>query len=322
MEFVHRRPSRYTPELRERAVKMVADVRNSSTSDHEAIKSVAGILGIEPKILGKWVRHSDRPSWKSLLFRTHAIVIGSIIIVIGGLGLAYSQRLFDIGQPGASISGSNLEVDQVSLSYGNWNGRIPDPFKIDIKLVNTGTQLAVINTARVVIQRSAALPRCGPGQEEFPATGFYQANLPADPPHGEVVDIPVSQLVPADGADRFDLLLRTQLPVTTQGYVYNAYLYRIHLYLTYNANNRALDLGEMIIGFPFAPPPGQYFWSKSVASNPAFFDTMMNNNKAVESRVRICDIKNSYTLRSMLSSFASGVKQPVDLAGISSQLAY
>ena len=54
------RPSKYTPELRERAVRMVMESRADYPHESAAIKSVAGKLGItSAESLRKWVRQAE-----------------------------------------------------------------------------------------------------------------------------------------------------------------------------------------------------------------------------------------------------------------------
>jgi transposase len=54
------RPSRYPAELRQRAVRMVAEVRPSYDSDWAAITAVAQKLGIgTTETLRKWVRQAE-----------------------------------------------------------------------------------------------------------------------------------------------------------------------------------------------------------------------------------------------------------------------
>jgi transposase len=54
------RPSKYTTELRERAVRLVLESRADYSSEYEAIRSIAAKLGItSPESLRKWVRRAE-----------------------------------------------------------------------------------------------------------------------------------------------------------------------------------------------------------------------------------------------------------------------
>jgi transposase len=50
---------RYPPELRERAVRMVAEQRKEHPSEWAAISSLAGKFGMTPETLRKWVRRAE-----------------------------------------------------------------------------------------------------------------------------------------------------------------------------------------------------------------------------------------------------------------------
>ena len=53
------RPSRFSPEVRERAVRMVLEHTPEHESEWAAICSVASKLGCGPETLRKWVRRSQ-----------------------------------------------------------------------------------------------------------------------------------------------------------------------------------------------------------------------------------------------------------------------
>lgn len=323
------RSARYSPELRARAVQLVAALRRNHTSEQGAIQTVAGLLGIDsPRTLRKWVRQARidpemasstpiiRSAFRRFWLRPHTIIAGSVIVVLGGLGLVYSQQFLGVSQQSIPSQASQLEVDQVGLSYRDLDASSVSPFDIDIKLLNMGPQTAAINAARIVIQQSVTLPMCA-SQGTFYSTGNYQTNLPANPSPGQVVEVPISQLVPANGADRFDLLLTTNFPRTGDG-LFNVYVYRIHVYLTYNVDTKPLDIGEILVNSPAMPGPGNYFWSKYWAANVKYF-TFMVGGANYEPAAKDCAIKNSFALHSILSLPAMRTPQ---LSAIAPQLAY
>ena len=54
------RPSKYSPELRERAVRMVLDHTPEYPSQWAAMRSVGGKLGSARESLRRWVRQAER----------------------------------------------------------------------------------------------------------------------------------------------------------------------------------------------------------------------------------------------------------------------
>jgi transposase len=54
------RPSKYSPELRERAVRMVFDHASEHPSQWATIRSVGEKLGIATEVLRRWVRQAER----------------------------------------------------------------------------------------------------------------------------------------------------------------------------------------------------------------------------------------------------------------------
>ena len=54
------RPSRFSPEVRERAVRMVLDSSQQHASQWAAIRSFASKIGCTAETLRKWVRQTER----------------------------------------------------------------------------------------------------------------------------------------------------------------------------------------------------------------------------------------------------------------------
>lgn len=54
------RPSMYSPEVRERAVRMVSEHRGEYRSEWAAICSIAGKFGCSSETLRNWVRRAER----------------------------------------------------------------------------------------------------------------------------------------------------------------------------------------------------------------------------------------------------------------------
>jgi hypothetical protein len=196
---------RYTPELRERAIRMVAEVRANYPSEWAAICAVAAKLEIRsPGTLRRWIVQNDSSAkrkaskWgflKKLLPGTRTTVGAIIITVVGGLTLVYVENFAGVNKNQAQVELDQLSASPGDIAYLNSSLGRDVPFKIDVKLINAGTQIAVVNDARLVIQKFARIPECA-AQGSFPATGNYIANMPTSPRLGSVVRVSSQSIGP------------------------------------------------------------------------------------------------------------------------------
>ena len=58
------RPSRYSPEVRERSIRMVQEHAKEHSSEWSAIQSVAYKIGCSPETLRKWIRQAEKDQGK------------------------------------------------------------------------------------------------------------------------------------------------------------------------------------------------------------------------------------------------------------------
>jgi transposase len=341
-----RQSADYPPQLQEQAVQLYAKVRPAYTSDQAAIQAVAGVLGIDSAdTLRKWICHGqldsssprsggqkpppanqrkaarqpEKPHRRKLLWLGTLGTAG--IAVLGGVLVnVLSTQTQRVVPPPSGSTAPQLEVDGVSLTSantqvsGNGIGLNFTPYKIDIKLLNTGNGVAVINDARLIIQKFAVLPLCA-SQGYLGSSHTYSGDMPINPKPGQTVDVPLSQKIQPNDADRFDLLLNIPLP---HGKVSgNIYLYRVHLSLAYNANIKPLDVGEVVVDLPQPPDAGEYYWDSYYAAHPQIISGFVYAPAIPE--YKRCVINNSYALRSILSSPSM---RPAELSAVLPQLRY
>jgi len=94
------RRSKFSPEVRERAVRLVEETRESHESEWAAIASVAGKIGCTPETLRKWVRQAQRDAGKR-----------------GGLTTSDKQRLTELERENRELRRANEILRKASAFF-------------------------------------------------------------------------------------------------------------------------------------------------------------------------------------------------------------
>lgn len=268
-------------------------------------------------------RQPQKPHRRKLVW-LGTLGTAGVAVLVGVLVNVLSTQAQRVVAPPSSSAAAQLVVDGVSLTSANTKDTGPGPgtsedliltpYKIDIKLLNTGNGVAVLNDARLVIEKFAALPLCET-QGFLNSTHTYNSNMPINPKPGQLVNVPLSQEIQPNSADRFDLQLRVPLPKHVG--VSKIYLYRVHLSLAYNVNTKPLDVGEVLVDLPVLPDAGEYYWTKHFEAHPQ--DILGAVYPPAIPEYKRCATNNSRTLYSMLSPPSM---RPAELAAILPQLDY
>src|ERR1700753_4026833 len=94
------RASCYSPESRERAVRMVLEHEREHESQWAAMKSIGSKIGCTPETLRKWVRQVERDSGKH-----------------GGLTTGEKQRLKDLERENRELKRANEILRKASAFF-------------------------------------------------------------------------------------------------------------------------------------------------------------------------------------------------------------
>ncbi|MGG5964575.1 transposase, partial [Salmonella enterica] len=93
--------NRYSPELRERAVRMLLEQRDNYASDNAAVKSIAPKIGCSPDTLRAWFRQHERDNNGG----------------DGGLSTSERQRLKELERENRELRRSNDILRQASAYF-------------------------------------------------------------------------------------------------------------------------------------------------------------------------------------------------------------
>ncbi len=141
-------------------------------------------------------RQPEKPRRRKLIW-LGTLGTAGIAVLVGVLVSVLSTQAQRVVPPPSGSTAPQLEVDGVNLTSANTqvSGNGIDlnftPYKIDIKVLNTGNGVAVINDARLIIQKFAVLPQCAT-QGYLGSSHTYSGDMPINPKPGQMVNVPLS----------------------------------------------------------------------------------------------------------------------------------
>ena len=115
------RASRYAPEVRERAVRMVAERQGEYASQWAAMASIAAKIGCTPETLRKWVRQTERDMGQR-----------------GGLTKDEKQRLKELERENRELKRGERDPAQGVSVFRTGGTRPPTPVMADFIETNRG----------------------------------------------------------------------------------------------------------------------------------------------------------------------------------------
>jgi transposase-like protein len=113
------RPSKYSPELRERAVRMVFDHAADYTSEWAAMRSIAEKFGCTTEGLRRWVRQAERDTGQRRGLTTDAMKTWARRCSASGMPTSRSTA----GGRSGSSYGARACVSPNARSSGWWTTR-------------------------------------------------------------------------------------------------------------------------------------------------------------------------------------------------------
>ncbi|HEX3241282.1 MAG TPA: hypothetical protein VHR18_14235 [Solirubrobacterales bacterium] len=192
-----------------------------------------------------------RPNWVEKAGIGIAVV--SVVVAVIALGNGSDESGTSDAAP------SKLTVVDLMVRDAE---RSPQPRPhLEITLHNTGGKRAVIDGARVTVQRIFELRRCA-SQDDLPLTNTYGMSLPAEARAGQAFETPLHQQVGPDEADRFAIGFHTRPPADSPSSIF---LFQIDIALRNDGPRPVLPIGTAVVALPELPLVGEYFWDRSTA---------------------------------------------------------
>jgi hypothetical protein len=180
--------------------------------------------------------------------------------VLGAAAVAAAYLAFFKGDdpvPAAAPRAAGLErVDLIAR-----NGLPPHKPGLELLVHNGGRGRSVVSRARIEVLKVYPMPLCFT-QGELPVSGRYGVRLPEDSQPGDVVEAPIHQQVPPDGADRFVVDLGVAPADPGGDSLDGLYLFEVEVSLVHDGGSSPLPMGKALVSLEELPFTAEYVLRK------------------------------------------------------------
>lgn len=182
----------------------------------------------------------DQPAKEKFSFKTFWSKTSGKVIVVSGFIAAVTTILTSFGSVlNLFRSAKNKGVQVVDVMIGSND-------TIDVKLRNTGSEVAYIKKARLHVKRSwKIVPDTSSSFMKVEPTETYQVNIDSEKEAPYTIEIPVSQGIKPNDFDRFQLSLYHKQPDSDN----NTYVYLTDIELVMDENNAIVKKPNILFAF-------------------------------------------------------------------------
>lgn len=275
------------------------------------VKDVGGDVNINTRSTG----HNHSPPGR-LTFLANPNFLGAVAfaalvaIVIPGAFYVREKLADDPSQPELGISAPSktnvpapkIEIVDMLVDTPKVGG---EPVSLDIKLLNSGSRRSVIKRALVSIRKFSLIEVCFSQGGGLDVSATYGLTMPVHPTPGQEMEVPLSQEIGPDEADRFKLDLRLPKAAMQVGRNLDGgrlFVYHIGVDLVRDRESKKVNAGEAVIALPgpISAYRQEFFLTKEFTRHPNRYDSYHPTPQEM-SKIRQCLASNNAILRDFMA---------------------
>jgi hypothetical protein len=268
--------------------------------------------GSEPKRSERAARLHEK--WQQLSFeqKMSIFVAPLLVAIVSGLVIPRINSLLTRDSK-PKLEVVDLLVRNRVAEYSKGKGGLVQTKEsvpgVEITLHNTGNQRSIIKSARFTVQRFVPIPSCGvPPTASLNISSTYDIELPTKPRIGQRVEVPVSQQLAGDEADRVAFRFGSRIHPEPSDRPQDALMYQLSVSLIHDNEENPINAGTVIVSVPGLP---EELWTQTVASDP--------DAAELSGDVKRCLQSNTALVQTMLALAGERSSELADLLSITHQ---